>query len=148
MDVLTLLADEHGEVKAVFEKLEKAEGAAATKLWNQLRNMLTGHEEREETFFYPPLKKEPAAKDMILEGYQEHHVLDLLIEEISNLKPSDETWAPKIKVLQENTEHHIEEEEGELFPKVRKVWNAARREQVGAQMQEAKGKREKEQRVP
>jgi len=100
--------------------------------------MLTLHEELEETFFYPPLKKEAAAKDMVLEAYEEHHVMDLLIEEISNLKPSDEAWPPKIKVLQENTRHHVEEEEGELFPKVRKIWDADRREQIGRQMQDAK----------
>jgi hemerythrin-like domain-containing protein len=144
MDVLRFLTDEHDEAKAVFKKLDKAEGAAATKLWNQLKSMLSAHEDLEETFFYPPLKKEAAAKELILEAYQEHHVMDVLIEEISALKPSDEAWAPKIKVLQENTEHHIEEEEGELFPKVRKIWDAARREQVGRQMQEVKVKRQKE----
>jgi hemerythrin-like domain-containing protein len=147
MDVLTFLTDEHDDAKAIFKKLDKAEGAAATRLWNQLKTTLTAHEDREETFFYPPLKKEAAAKDMILEAYQEHHVMDVLIEEISQLKPSDEAWAPKIKVLQENTEHHIEEEEGELFPEVRKIWNAARREEVGVQMQAAKVKRQKEQRA-
>lgn len=147
MDVLIFLTDEHDDAKAIFKKLEKAEGAAATRLWNQLKAMLSAHEDLEETFFYPPLKKEAAAKDMILEAYQEHHVMDLLIEEISQLKSSDEAWAPKIKVLQENTEHHIEEEEGELFPRVRKIWNAARREEVGVQMQAAKVKRDKEQRA-
>src|SRR5438445_8793581 len=85
MDVLTFLKDEHDEAKAVFKKLEKAEGAAATRLWDQLHRMLSLHEEMEETFFYPQLKKEDAAKDLILEGYQEHHVMDVLIEEISQL---------------------------------------------------------------
>ncbi|MDQ6673880.1 MAG: hemerythrin domain-containing protein [Chloroflexota bacterium] len=146
-DVLKFLEDEHDEAKAVFKKLEKAEGATAAGLWTLLKDVLSGHEEREETLFYPSLKKEPAAKDLILEAYQEHHVMDLLIEEISHLEPSDEVWAPKIKVLQENTEHHIEEEEGELFPKVRKIWDAARREQVGRQMQEAKANRQQRQQV-
>jgi hemerythrin superfamily protein len=69
--------------------------------------------------------------------------MDLLIEEISALEPSAEEWAPKIKVLQENTEHHIEEEEGELFPKVRKIWDTAKREQVGRQMEEMKERQKK-----
>src|SRR5207253_9615898 len=116
MDVLTLLKDEHDEAKQVFKKLEKAEGAAAQRLFEQLKHMLTLHEELEETLFYPELKKAETTEELILEGYQEHHVMDLLIEEISQLKPSAEEWAPKITVLQENTEHHIEEEEGELFP--------------------------------
>jgi hemerythrin superfamily protein len=97
----------------------------------------------EETLFYPQLKAEKPTEDLILEAYQEHHVMDLLIEEISALKPSDEEWQPKIKVLQENTEHHIEEEEGELFPKVRKIWNTTKREQVGRQMEEMKERQKK-----
>jgi hemerythrin-like domain-containing protein len=147
MDVLEFLTDEHDEAKAVFKKLEKAEGAEAGKLFNQLKSMLSLHEELEETYFYPQLKKEEAARDMVLEGYQEHHVMDVLIDEISKLKPSAEEWAPKIKVLQENTEHHIEEEEDELFPKVRKIWDADKREKVGRQMQDTKAKRQKEQKA-
>jgi len=143
MDVITFLKDEHDEAKAVFKKLEKAEGAAAQKLWNQLSSMLSLHEELEETLLYPQLKK--AETDLILEAYQEHHVMDVLIGELNELKPTDETWEPKIKVLQENTEHHIEEEEGELFPKVRKIWDTARRQEVGRQMQEMKDQRQKEQ---
>lgn len=143
MDVLKLLKDEHDDVKAVFKKLEKAEGATATRLWDQLKSMLTLHEEMEETLFYPPLKEAPPTEDLILESYQEHHVMDVLIDEISQLQPSDETWAPKVKVLQENTEHHIEEEEGDLFPKVRKIWDTAKREQIGKQMQEMKERKQK-----
>ena len=130
MDVLRLLEDEHDEAKAVFKKIEKAEGAAAGRLWNQLKDMLTLHEEMEETLFYPQLKQEKPTEDLILEAYQEHHVMDLLIEEISALDPKHETWHPKVKVLQENTEHHIEEEEGELFPKVRKIWDTDKRERL------------------
>jgi hemerythrin-like domain-containing protein len=147
MDVLEFLTDEHDEAKAVFKKLEKAEGAEAGKLFNQLKSMLSLHEELEETYFYPQLKQEEAARDMVLEGYQEHHVMDVLIDEISKLKPSAEEWAPKIKVLQENTEHHIEEEEDELFPKVRKIWDADKRQKVGRQMQDTKAKRQKEQKA-
>jgi len=147
MDVLKFLQDEHDQAKAVFKKLDNAEGAAARRLWDQLHSMLALHEEMEETLFYPPLEKEPAAEDLILESYQEHHVMDVLQAEINALKPSDETWAPKIKVLQENTEHHIEEEEDELFPKVRKIWDTARRAEVGRQMQEMKATRQKEQKA-
>ena len=138
MDVLRLLEDEHDEAKSVFKALEKARGSEASRLWDQLKSMLTLHEEMEETLFYPQLKAEKRTEDLILEAYQEHHVMDLLIEEISALEPTDEAWQPKVKVLQENTEHHIEEEEGELFPKVRKIWDTAKREQVGRQMQEMK----------
>jgi len=147
MDVLKFLSDEHDEVKGVFKKLEKAEGNEAQRLWDQLHQMLTLHEEMEETFFYPRLKEKSTTEDLVLESYQEHHVMDLLMGEISKLKPSDEEWEPKITVLQENTEHHIEEEEGELFPKVRKIWDTNTRNEVGQQMEEMKSKRQKPRRA-
>ena len=147
MDVLKFLEDEHDEVKEVFKKLEQAEGASATRLWNQLKSMLTLHEELEETYFYPQLKEEKKTEDLVLESYEEHHVMDVLIEEISQLEPSAENWQAKIKVLQENTEHHIEEEEGSLFPKVRKIWDTRKREEVGRQMQQRKTERQKQARA-
>jgi hemerythrin superfamily protein len=141
MDVLQFLKDEHDEVKAVFAKLQKAKGAEASRLWEQLSSMILLHEELEETYMYPRLREAAPTEDLVLESYQEHHVMDLLIGEISELKPSAEEWEPKIKVLQENTEHHIEEEEGELFPKVRKVWDADMRKRVGEEMEKAKAQR-------
>jgi hemerythrin superfamily protein len=142
MDVLTFLKDEHDEAKQVFKKLEKAEGASAARLFEQLKSMLTLHEDLEESLFYPSLRDTETTEELILEAYQEHHVMDVLLSEISALSPSDEAWAPKITVLQENTEHHIEEEEGELFPKVRRIWNTDRRKEVGEQMAQMKKERQ------
>jgi hemerythrin superfamily protein len=147
MDVLTFLKNDHDDVKAVFKKLEKAKGKHAQELWTQLHAMLSLHEELEETYFYPRLKEEKAAKDLILESYQEHHVMDLLLGEINELSPDAEEWQPKITVLQENTEHHIEEEEGELFPKVRKIWDTDTRQEVGKQMEQVKAQHHKERRA-
>jgi len=147
MDVLIFLNQEHDEVKDVFAKLEKTKGKQAQSLFEHLRDILSLHETMEETFFYPRLKQDKRAKDLILESYEEHHVLDVLLGEISQLGPSDEPWDAKIKVLQENTEHHIEEEEGELFPKVRKIWDADIRNEVGQLMQQMKGERQKERRA-
>ena len=65
------------------------------------------------------VKEHPKAVDIVLEGYQEHHVVDLLMGELDTTPFDDETWSAKAKVMKENIEHHIEEEEGEWFPKVR-----------------------------
>jgi hypothetical protein len=138
MDCLQLLMDQHKEAKQLFRQLEKAEGAQAGALFNELKTKLSMHEELEETLFYPELKQDKRAEEIVLEAYQEHHVMDLLIEEISALQPTDEEFAPKVTVLQENTEHHIEEEEEELFPKVRKIWDMDKRKDVGRQMEELK----------
>jgi hemerythrin-like domain-containing protein len=147
MDALQFLKDQHDEAKAIFRKLEKAKGAEASRLWEQLSSMLSLHEELEETYFYPRLREASSTEDLVLEGYQEHHVMDVLIGEIGSLKPSDEAWEPKIKVLQENTEHHIEEEESELFPKVRKVWDTDMRKRVGEEMEMARDQRKGRQRA-
>lgn len=134
MDVLELLIQQHNEAKALFKQLEDAEGQKAQQLFDQLHAALTLHEDLEETHFYPELKRAPKAHDLVLEGYQEHHVMDVLLRELSQLKPSSEAWQPKVKVLKENTEHHVKEEETELFPKVRQIWDTDKRAEVGQQM--------------
>jgi hemerythrin superfamily protein len=141
MDVLTLLKQDHADVKDLFKRIEHAKDSKAREIWEEISTKLTLHEELEETHFYPKLKEEEAARDLVLESYQEHHVLDLLIEEITRLTPDDEAWEPKLKVLQENVEHHIEEEEKELFPKVRKIWSTERRTEVGETMLRMKQQR-------
>ena len=142
MDALRLLKEQHDEVKDLFKQIEKAEGERAGKLFKEILDRITLHEELEETHLYPQLKEDEKAGDLVLESYQEHHVMDLLLEEICKLEPDDEAFEPKVKVLQENTEHHIEEEEKELFPMVRKIWDADKREQVGGKMEELKRSRE------
>jgi hemerythrin superfamily protein len=136
MDALRLLEQQHDEVKELFKKFEKSDGERAAKLFADIRQRLELHEELEETHLYPQLKQDPKAGELVLESYQEHHVMDLLIQEIGQLKPDDEAFDPKVKVLQENTEHHIEEEEKQLFPMVRKIWDVDKREQVGRAMQD------------
>jgi hemerythrin-like domain-containing protein len=74
----------------------------------------------------------------VLEGYQEHHVVDLIIGELRNLSPSDESWPAKAKVMHESLEHHIEEEEEKMFPKARKELSKEQLEELGRQMQAIK----------
>src|SRR5919202_1542505 len=136
MDALRLLEQQHDEVKKLFTRIEKAEGDEAWRLFTQIRDRLTLHEELEETHLYPKLKQEDTTGELVLESYQEHHVIDVLLDELGNMKPADEAFQPKVKVLQENVEHHIEEEEKSLFPKVRKLWDTDKREQIGRQMED------------
>ena len=78
----------------------------------------------EEQIFYPAYREASGTKkgeDLTLEAYEEHRVADRLISELRALPNTDETWGAKLKVLKENLEHHIKEEETELFPKVKKA---------------------------
>ena len=87
----------------------------------------------------PALKSHPKAKDIVLEGYEEHHVVDLLMGELESLDVSDETWGAKAIVMKENIEHHIEEEEGEMFKQARQVFDRQELEDLGARMAEREG---------
>jgi hemerythrin-like domain-containing protein len=70
----------------------------------------------------------------VLEGIEEHDVVDILMGELDGMDPTEETWGPKAKVMAENVEHHIEEEEGEMFQKARQVFDADELTQLGEKM--------------
>ena len=103
-----------------------------------LTRELNAHELIEEKVLYPALQSHPQAKDIVLEGYQEHHVADLLVKELHGLAESDEDWGPKFKVLKENIDHHIEEEEGEMFRTARGIFSREELQQLGTLMAKMK----------
>ena len=124
MDAMKLLEEDHRTVKKLLEEGEKtSEQATArrTELLNELLVNLRIHETIEEEIFYPALEEHAKTKDIALEGYEEHHAVDRIAEELIALEPSDETWHAKFTVMKENIEHHIEEEEGEMFQKARQA---------------------------
>jgi hypothetical protein len=69
----------------------------------------------EEKILYPALQSHPAAHEIVLEGFEEHHAADLIVKELQDVATNDEQWGAKFKVLKENIEHHIKEEEGQMF---------------------------------
>ena len=141
MDAIALLKQDHDEVKKIMEKLDKTtERGVKTReeLFTKLKSEMTLHEAIEEEIFYPALKEHPKAKELVLEGYEEHHVVDLIMGEISQTPFDDETWGAKFSVMMENIEHHIEEEEGEMFKQARDVFSKSELEDLGSRMEERK----------
>jgi hemerythrin superfamily protein len=141
MNALTLLKKDHAKVKALLSELESTtERGVQTRqrLFAQIKAELTVHETIEEEIFYPELKAHPKAKDIVLEAYEEHNVVDTLMGELSSLSVEDETWGAKAKVMQENIEHHIEEEEGEMFDKAEQVFDEVELEDLGRRIAERK----------
>ncbi|MEA2623144.1 MAG: hypothetical protein QOH61_2054 [Chloroflexota bacterium] len=137
MDAIELLMADHRKVEKIMEELESTtERGVKTReeLFRRLKLELTVHEIVEETIFYPALKAHPKAKDIVLEGYEEHHVVDMVMEEIAEVPYDDETWGAKAKVMIENIQHHIEEEEGEMFKQARQAFDRDELEQLGEQM--------------
>jgi hypothetical protein len=141
MDAITLLKDDHVKVKKLLEELDATtERGVKTReqLFAKVRRELTIHETIEEEIFYPALKEHPKSKDLVLEAYEEHHVVDTVMAEIVDLAFDDETWGAKLTVMKENVEHHIEEEEDEMFPQARQVFDKAELEELGERMQARK----------
>jgi hemerythrin superfamily protein len=141
MDAIALLKADHDKVKKLLSELETTtERGVKTRseLFATIKGELTLHEIVEEEIFYPELKSHPKAKDIVLEGYQEHHVVDLLMGELEALDVSDEAWGAKATVMKENIEHHIEEEEGEMFPQARKALDDAELDELGRRMEQRK----------
>jgi hemerythrin superfamily protein len=138
MDALTLLKEDHDQLKKLMEELDgTTERGVKTRerLFTRIQQDLTVHEEIEEEIFYPALKEHPKAKDIVLEGYEEHNVVDMVMEEITTVPYDDETWGAKFTVMKENVEHHIEEEEGEMFKQARQVFDKDELEELGERMQ-------------
>jgi hypothetical protein len=103
-----------------------------------MRSELMGHERMEEDVFYPALRANAEAREIVLEGYEEHHVIDLILDELLDVPEDSEQWKAKLKVLQENIEHHIEEEEGEMFKKAKQTFDKDMLEELGVRMAAAK----------
>ena len=151
MDAIALLKADHDKVKRLLTDLESTtERGVKTRaeLFATIKGELTLHEIVEEEIFYPELKAHPKAKDIVLEGYEEHHVVDVLMGELEALDVSDETWGAKALVMKENVEHHIEEEEGEMFPKARSVFDAAELDDLGQRMEARKQSAGREMGIP
>jgi hemerythrin-like domain-containing protein len=132
-----MLTDDHREVKRLLDELETTtERGVKTRheLFGRLKEKLSVHEIIEEEIFYPALRDHPKTKEVALEGYEEHDVVDSIMGQLESLPVDDETWSAKATVMIENLRHHIEEEEGEMFPKARKVFDADELRELGDRM--------------
>jgi len=143
-DAIVLLKDEHKQIKKAFRDFEKAgenAHAAKGKAVDRIIELLTAHTYIENEVMYPRVRELlPEVEDDVLESYEEHHVADVLVVELSTMKPTDERFDAKTTVLIENVEHHIDEEEEEWFPKVREGLGRKKLQEIGAEMAEARTK--------
>ena len=123
-DPIVLLEADHRRFEELLEQ-GNATTERGTKRRNELLATLTAalkvHEAIEEQILYPALEPHAETHDIVLEGYEEHHVADLIVTELRRLAKNDEKWGAKFKVLEESLAHHIEEEERKMFPLARAV---------------------------
>ena len=142
MDAFNLLKTDHRKVEDLFSQLESARGQAKLRVFEQIKMELDLHTHIEEKVFYPALEKPKQTHELTLEAYEEHDVVKKLLQQLSRAKTATEEWEAQAKVLQENVEHHVEEEENELFPKAQDALSEEQIEALGEQMEAEKERKQ------
>ncbi len=145
MDAITTLRDDHRRVEKLFkefEKLEKNDASAEQKkrVVDEIVRELSVHAAIEEQHFYPAVKSQvEEAENTVLEGLEEHHVVKWTLSELDGMTGDEERFDAKVTVLIESVRHHVEEEEGEMFPKVREAIGRKELQELGQTMEKARG---------
>jgi len=137
-DAVEMLKEQHREVETLFKTFEElGENAAKRKqaTFEKIADALAMHATIEEKHFYPAVKAK-RTEDILLEALEEHLGIKRVIADLLKIDSSDETFDAKVKVLKEQVEHHVEEEESDLFPKVKKVLGKPELTAIAATMQE------------
>ncbi|HEV7398555.1 MAG TPA: hemerythrin domain-containing protein [Pyrinomonadaceae bacterium] len=142
MDAFELLKADHKKVAELFDLLETASGKRKLDVFKRIKSELEVHTHIEETIFYPALEKPEETHDLTLEAYEEHKVVKTLLAELSGAKSATDEWQAKAKVLRENVEHHVDEEENELFDKADDALNDEEIEALGERMAAEKARKQ------
>ncbi|MEX0168307.1 hemerythrin domain-containing protein [Streptomyces sp. LMG1-1-1.1] len=142
MDGIVLLREDHKNVEKLFKEFERAGDDALSEkgdIARQVVRELTTHAWIEEKVFYPAAREAaPETTDHVLESVEEHHAVLWMLSELDGLDPSDERFDAKMTVLMENVRHHVEEEEQDWFPDVRKAMGRNRLRELGERMEAAR----------
>jgi len=132
-NIIDLLKKDHEEVKSLLNETIKNRD---TSKYPMIQKALRIHMEGEETLLYP--KTRDQATDLTLEAYEEHDLVKKELRDIDNLNINDEHWMPKIKVVKDLIEHHVEEEEEEYFPKSEEILGSGQLDQLGQKYEDWK----------
>jgi Hemerythrin HHE cation binding domain len=143
MNAIHLLKREHEQAKRALAQILEASAGQRGGLWAKLQPELKVHEQIEEAALYGPVAQEAGSREPALQRWQQHHhtevsELETLIREIGGLEPIDDAWMQTVGKLRLTLEHHIREEEGDIWPRIQQVWDAAKLEHAGQQMEHLK----------
>lgn len=139
MQIFQLLKSDHAEVKKMLQKITETGGMKTRqKLFGALEEALVAHTRAEQQVFYRTLEDYDETADMALEAEVEHEIVDRLLADLSNMDVDPERWSAKCKVLRELVEHHIKEEESEMFRLARKVLDRKQIQELGERFQSIK----------
>jgi hemerythrin superfamily protein len=143
MDAIEALSKDHRAVYQLFEQIEKTDNRGVqnrTQLFQELRRELELHTQVEETIFYPEMKKYEATRNLVGEALDEHGEVKQMLQQIGRLSAEDEQWSELINELKLAVQHHVREEEGQIFPAARKELDQTRIDELGQQIQQVKQK--------
>lgn len=142
MDAFEMLKADHRKVAELFDQLEDASGKGKLHVFKRIKSELELHTHIEETILYPSLEKPEETHDLTLEAYEEHKVVKRLLAELSGAGTATDEWQAKAKVLRENVEHHVDEEEKELFDKAEDALSDEELEALREQMAAEKARKQ------
>lgn len=129
-DIFARIKTDHDTIRSLLDKTEKANGSGRA-VFDELQRELWAHSKVEEGVFYASLKKAKEAKSETVEGLNEHHLINGLLDELNAMKTTDSGWKEKLQVLGELVRHHLDEEEEELFEEARDVLDDDRAAELG-----------------
>lgn len=143
MNAIQFLKQEHEKAKAEFAKVLAASPEERGHLWEELTPELELHEQIEDACLYEPLARDAEGADPVLAKWREDHEQEVekvedLIGEIDELDAEEEEWLAKVKEVHASLQTHIREEEGSIFPRISKVWDQARLDKAGQELEEMK----------
>jgi hemerythrin-like domain-containing protein len=145
MDVFDIIREDHQAVQKILNDMQETSSRATQRRQEDVTKftqLIEPHMMAEEEVFYPQARErgESKLREHVIEAYDEHRIAKMVLAELQKMSPQDEAWLPKAKVLKDLIEHHIEEEEGELFEEARKALNQQQIQQITQQFQQTKDK--------
>ena len=143
MDAFELLKADHRKVSKLFDQLESVDGDKKLEVFEQIKAELDLHAHIEETILYPALEKPKETHEMTLEAYEEHKLVKTLLAELAQARSANDEWQAKAKVLRENVDHHVEEEENELFETAEDAFSDEEVEALGSRMEAEKANQQR-----
>jgi len=146
MDAIAFLIAEHARFRSAITALERHEEREPGVAFAALAADLVVHAALEEELFYPLLEKIPELRDGARHAYHEHHQIDVQLDELAEIEATSPAWGDKLHVLQETLTHHLDEEEEDVFPVVRKQIAAAELERLGEDFRDYRKELEQHQR--
>ncbi len=143
MDAFQILAKDHRVVDQLFERIEKTDNRGANQrgqLYQKLHNELELHTQLEEKFFYPLLKEHNDTKELVSEALEENSEIKQMLHEIGSLSAEDDQWSELINELKMAVQHHVRQEEDQIFPAARAKLDEAQINELGRRIQKMKEK--------